>query len=121
VIRAIAAALALAPLLLMMGGCGGQADLDQAGNAYPAWCTPAELADVPADVTFMDPDVLEAVNHTAGTVELGLWLGNPNGRDVIWIDDSLRGWKRDDAVRHELCHGKTFRRPGNAGNGQWHR
>lgn len=103
--------------LAVLAACND--DLDQAGNPYPPQCK-GDLSDVPADITFMDPVILQAVNaHPGQGREEGLWIpATPPNRDIIWVDESLRGWKRDDAIRHERCHSRMHQL---TGNGQWHK
>lgn len=97
--------------------CGANAraadQYDQAGNRYPAWC--ADVSDIHVPVLPMTPAAMAAIAHNYNHRELGVWLapGAP-----ILIDETLRGWKRADAIRHELCHEKTYRLTGDA---RWHR
>lgn len=118
--RRLLSVVAAGSLALLAGACGSSSsDRDQAGNVYPPGCTAAELASVPAQIVFMDPVILAGINHTSGTRELGVWMPAPSPEDdIMWIDNTLKGWKRDDDIRHERCHSKKYHE---TGNGQWHR
>jgi hypothetical protein len=110
-------AAAIVALCSVQARAGG-VEYDQAGNRYPVACM-GDLSSVKSPVMFVAPAVLQALSHSYNLRELGAWLppsmaGKPG---VILVDNTLRGWKRDDAVRHERCHERMYELTGDA---RWH-
>lgn len=66
---------------------------DQQGNYYPAACT-VPLTKMLADAGY--PEVLH--ENREG------YLAGVRVDGKIFISPELKGWRYDDALRHELCH-----------------
>jgi hypothetical protein len=81
---------------------------DQAGNVYPPQCR-GDLSKVEATITFKPRQWMAEEAAILGYE--GRILGETWGNHIV-IDDSLRGWKREDTLRHERCHLLM---------GQWHK
>lgn len=82
--------------------------IDQAGNVYPPICR-GDLSKVEATITFKSRKWMSEEAEILGVHNR--ILGETHGNHIV-IDDSLRGWKREDAIRHELCHVLA---------GEWHK
>ena len=89
----------------VLGACASPdgPSTDFAGNVYPIQCR-GDLSYVKAPILFVPPSHLAdyGAKHgmNAGTRLYGLTVM----RSFILIDNTLRGWKRADAIRHERCH-----------------
>lgn len=111
-----------------ISACAGQPDTDQVGHLYPAECR-GDLSNIDVLVDWRAPDAMEALavglgldgSSLSGPKLLGRWVpGNGQLREMIVLDDSLGGWKRADALRHEKCH-SIMARLHPATGGAWHR
>ena len=100
-------------LALLLAGCAsGEPWQDFAGNTYPAACR-GDLSDVKTPIAFVPTSRLQwAKRHGGGPVR-GLWMPG-----LIQIDDSLHGWIKDDAIRHERCHQRIYELTGSP---HWHK
>ena len=93
-------------LVLILSACqttGGSVGItrDQVGNVYPPECR-GDLSHVVADIQFVSQKRL-MMQRGADQYTMG-WtykVGNPR---IVYIREDLTGWRRDDVIRHELCH-----------------
>lgn len=99
-------------LALALGGCSTQEPMtDFAGNVYPAECR-GDLSGVKAPIIFTAPDIMAKLGEARHLAYDQRLYGLTLNRQIIFIDSSLEGWKREDAIRHERCHILT---------GDWHK
>lgn len=84
-------------------------DRDYAGNVYPPACR-GDLSHIP--VSFIPSANIAALMRfwnaaptpLNGGTPHGITLHHVDGTATAYVDEALRGWKRDDIVRHERCH-----------------
>lgn len=86
-------------LALMLAGCSMPAQ-DQVGNFYPLVCQE------PLTAMWQEASYPVVIDEDRPGYLAGLTFGG-----TIFISPKLRGWRYDDAVRHELCHAVV---------GDWH-
>jgi len=106
---------------LALAGCAGHGPVDghgaydQAGNRYPAACM-TDLSAMVTDGTARVEQRPQAEIQRRGDalrifgsaraiamIEPIMEAGD-GGRFLILIDETVTGWRYDDALRHELCH-----------------
>ena len=111
-----------------ISACASQPDTDQANNVYPVECR-GDLSSVDVLVDWRSPDAMEALavglgldgGIGTGPKLLGRWEpASGQLREMIVLDNSLAGWKRTDALRHERCHALWAKLHPETG-GRWHR
>jgi hypothetical protein len=104
--RTVAAALALT-----IAGCTrayAYPTTDHAGRVYPLECR-RDLSDVRVPVIYTSEAHMLSVASAAGlhvpdNARLyGLHV-QQLGASIIMVDETLRGWVREDVVHHERCH-----------------
>ena len=76
---------------------------DQVGNIYPRECR-GDLSWVDAPFENVSREWLAKRESMFGAQPGGRVLGVTFARRSFVIDETLSGWQRDDAIRHERCH-----------------
>jgi hypothetical protein len=80
------------------------AAVDQFGNRYPLQCL-LDLSYVDVPVVFVSEQTMAKLAYGDPVVPRGHRLyGLTIRQRLILVDDSLKGWRRDDVIRHEKCH-----------------
>jgi len=95
---------AIALVAFSLGGCSTDGPItDQVGNVYPRECR--------GDLSWMDAPFHDVSREWLAerTAKFGgspgdRILGVTFARHSFVIDETLTGWHRDDAIRHERCH-----------------
>jgi hypothetical protein len=76
---------------------------DQVGNLYPKECH-GDLSWVDAPFQSVSREWLALRSTRFGAAPGERILGVTFARHSFVIDETLSGWQRDDAIRHERCH-----------------
>ena len=91
---------------LCVGACSaapGDQPTDQFGNVYPPECR-RDLSEVAVPVINVQPQVLQIWARALHKPLYSRMYAATIAREVILVDETVRGWKRDDLIHHERCH-----------------
>jgi hypothetical protein len=89
---------------LCLAGCTAEGPLrDQVGHLYPKECQ-GDLSWMDAPFQSVSPEWLALRAPRFGAEPGERILGVTFARHSFVIDETLNGWQRDDAIRHERCH-----------------